>query len=168
MLDLFCYTGGFGLVCAGGRGGQVTFVDASESALAICREAVSRNGWLDRAEFLKTDIFPFLKIIPDRYDAVVLDPPALAKSRTKVPAALRAYRDLNARAMTAVKPDGVFATASCSGLVQPPVWRDTLREAAVQSRAAAADSPAGRTSTGSSSACSMPETEYLKFVIGVA
>jgi 23S rRNA (cytosine1962-C5)-methyltransferase len=132
VLDLFCYTGGFGLYALAAGSGRVTFVDASESALAIVREATQRNGWLERAEFVRADTFPYLKEQPERYDVVCVDPPALAKSRTKVSAALRAYRDLNARAMMLLKPGGILATSSCSGLVQSDNWREALREASTK------------------------------------
>jgi 23S rRNA (cytosine1962-C5)-methyltransferase len=168
VLDLFCYTGGFGLYALAAGAGKVLFTDASESALAICREAVRHNGWSDRAEFIKTDIFPFIKDHTDLYDAVSVDPPALVKSRTKVPAALRAYRDLNARAIALVKPGGVFATSSCSGLVQPQVWRDTLREAAIKSGVPLRILLHGAQAPDHPVLAAMPETEYLKFVIGVA
>jgi 23S rRNA (cytosine1962-C5)-methyltransferase len=167
VLDLFCYTGGFGLYALAAGAGMVTFVDASESALAITREAVSRNGWLERAEFVKADIFPFLKEHTETYDVVVLDPPALAKSRTKVPAALRAYKDLNARALARVAPNGYIATASCSGLVQPGPWRETLREAADKAGRPLRLILHGAQAPDHPILAAMPETEYLKFAVAV-
>lgn len=165
VLDLFCYTGGFGLYALAAGAGKVTFVDASESALAIALEAVSRNGWLAHAEFLKADIFPFLKDHAQQYDVVVLDPPALAKSRTKVPAALRAYRDLNARALTRVTPGGFFATSSCSGLVQSNAWRETLREASFKANRPLRLLLHGAQAPDHPILASMAETEYLKFAV---
>jgi 23S rRNA (cytosine1962-C5)-methyltransferase len=167
VLDLFCYTGGFGLYALQAGAGRTTFIDASDAALDITREAVSRNRWSDRADFTKADIFPFLKDHTEMYDAVVLDPPALAKSRSKVAAALRAYRDLNARAMERVKPGGILATASCSGLVQPSAWREALREAAAKSGRRLRIVAQGCQAPDHPVLAAMPETEYLKFVVAV-
>jgi 23S rRNA (cytosine1962-C5)-methyltransferase len=168
VLDLFCYTGGFGLYALAAGAKHVTFVDASESALAITRDAVIRNGWPERAKFIKADIFPFLKDHTGHYDAVSVDPPALAKNRTKVPAALRAYSDLNARALDCVSPNGVLATSSCSGLVQYPNWRETIREAANKSGRPVRLILHGAQAPDHPILAAMPETEYLKFLIGVA
>ncbi len=167
VLDLFCYTGGFGLYALHAGAEQVTFVDASETALAMAQEVVERNHFSWRASFLKEDIFPYLKDQTDTFDVVVLDPPALAKSRTTVPAALRAYRDLNARAMAAVKPGGLLATASCSGLVERAVWRDTLKEAAVKAGRRLRIVAQGSQAPDHPILAQMPETEYLKFAVAV-
>jgi 23S rRNA (cytosine1962-C5)-methyltransferase len=167
VLDLFCYTGGFGLYALKAGTAQVTFVDASESALAVAREAVEANGFSERAEFIKADIFEMLKEPGEPFDMVILDPPALAKSRTKVPVALRAYRDLNARAMTRVAPGGILATASCSGLVHADYWLESLREAAHKAGRNLRIVARGSQSPDHPVLSSMPETEYLKFAVGV-
>jgi len=167
VLDLFCYTGGFGLYALKAGAAHVTFADASEPALAVAREAVEANGFLDRAEFLKADIFEMLKEAGEPFDMVILDPPALAKSRTKVPVALRAYRDLNARAMTRVAPGGILATASCSGLVHADYWLESLREAAHKAGRNLRFVARGNQSPDHPVLASMPETEYLKFAVGI-
>jgi 23S rRNA (cytosine1962-C5)-methyltransferase len=167
VLDLFCYTGGFGLYCLKAGAAHVTFVDASESALAVAREAAEANGFSDRAEFVKTDIFEMLKEPGERFDMVILDPPALAKSRTKVPAALRAYRDLNARAMSRAKDGCILVTASCSGLVHTDSWLGSLREASHKSGRNLRIVARGGQSPDHPVLASMPETEYLKFAVGI-
>lgn len=167
VLDLFSYTGGFGLYVLKAGAGKVIFVDGSESALAVAREAVEANGFSGKAEFVKVDIFDWLKRPEHQFDMVILDPPALAKSRTKVPAALRAYRDLNARAMAWVKPTGILVTASCSGLVYVEPWLEIIREAAFKSRRMFRFLARGGQSPDHPILASMPETEYLKFVVGL-
>lgn len=167
VLDLFCYTGGFGLYALKAGAAHVTFVDASEAALSVAREAVEANGFSDRAEFVKADIFEMLKEPGDSFNVVILDPPALAKSRTKVPAALRAYRDLNARAMARVAPGGILATASCSGLVHADSWLESLREASHKSGRSLRIVARGTQSPDHPVLASMPETEYLKFAVGI-
>ncbi len=167
VLDLFSYTGSFGLYALQGGANHVTFVDSSAPALDIAKRAAGLNHAADRSSFLKEDIFPWLKDHAETYEMVIVDPPALAKSRTKVGPALRAYRDLNARAIASVKSGGVLATSSCSGLVTESAWREALRDAARK---------AGRTlrvvSQGSQAPdhpilAAMPETEYLKFALAV-
>jgi 23S rRNA (cytosine1962-C5)-methyltransferase len=167
VLDLFCYTGGFGLYALKAGAEKVTFVDASEAALTIAREAVAANCFSDRAEFLKADIFEMLKEPGEQFDMVILDPPALVKSRTKVPAALRAYRDLNARAMSRVVAGGFLVTASCSGLVQAESWFNASREAAHKAGRTLRFVARGGQSPDHPILASMPETEYLKFAVGI-
>ncbi|RPH94301.1 class I SAM-dependent rRNA methyltransferase [candidate division KSB1 bacterium] len=167
VLDLFCYTGGFGLYALKAGAGHVTFVDSSEPALTVAREAVEANGFSDRAEFVKADIFEWIKQPDCQFDMVILDPPALAKARTKVPAALRAYRDLNARAMSLLKPAGVLVTASCSGLVHVDRWLESLRDASQKADRNLRFLARGGQSPDHPILASMPETEYLKFAIGI-
>jgi 23S rRNA (cytosine1962-C5)-methyltransferase len=165
VLDLFCCAGGFGLYLLAAGAAQITFVDASESALSIVREAVARNGWPERARFVKADIFDWIKNPTEQFDVVILDPPALAKSRAKVGAALRAYRDLNARAMQWVLPGGLLATSSCSGLVTPEAWREALREASAKSGRSLRILAQGHQAPDHPILVVMPETEYLKFAV---
>jgi 23S rRNA (cytosine1962-C5)-methyltransferase len=167
VLDLFCYTGGFGLYALKAGAAQVTFVDASESALTVAREAVEANGFSERAEFVKADIFEMLKEPGERYDILILDPPALARSRTKVPAALRAYRDLNARAMSRLGDGSILVTASCSGLVHADSWLESLREAAHKAGRNLRIVARGGQSPDHPVLAAMPETEYLKFAVGI-
>lgn len=165
VLDLFCFSGGFGLIALQAGAAHVRFVDSSDHALALAKRAVELNGWLQSCSFDRTDIFEFLKTAPEPYDVVILDPPALVKSRTKVPAALRAYRDLNARAIKWIKPGGLLATASCSGLVQLAAWREILSAAANKADRRMRIIATGGQAPDHPILSSMPETEYLKFVV---
>ncbi|MBL0060421.1 MAG: class I SAM-dependent rRNA methyltransferase [bacterium] len=134
FLDLFCYTGAFGLYALKAGAGQTTFVDGSERALELVKQVVRVNNFVDRTSYIEADIFEWLKQGDQQYDIVSVDPPALAKSRSKATIALRAYRDLNARAMKWVKPGGLLLTSSCSGLISRVNWRKSLEEAAFKSR----------------------------------
>jgi 23S rRNA (cytosine1962-C5)-methyltransferase len=167
VLDLFSYTGAFGLYALKAGASHVTFVDDSEKALGLARQSVSENGWEKRAQFIKQDIFPWLSSVTETYDVVIVDPPALAKSRSKVSSALRAYRDLNARAMARVKPGGLLATSSCSGLVASIAWREALRDAARKAGKRMRIIAQGSQAPDHPILAAMPETEYLKFAIAV-
>lgn len=162
--DLFCYSGAWGLQLAK-RGMRVTFVDESEAALAKAKGNAAFNNIEDRCSFARADVFGFLKSeagAGSLYDAVVLDPPAFVKSRTKIKEALRGYRELNALAMRVVRKGGLLATSSCSYHIDRPAFLDMLRDAArdagrlprlVEYRSQGKDHPI---------LLSVPETEYLK------
>jgi len=167
VLDLFCYSGGFGLHALKAGAANVTFVDSSQTALDMAVENARLNGYGERISLVKADVFEFVKTPSERFEAVVLDPPALAKGRKNVPAALRGYRDLNARAMGWVNNGCILATASCSGLVHVDSWIKSLREAARKSGRNLRFITRGGQPPDHPILASMPETEYLKFVVGV-
>lgn len=167
VLDLFCYSGGFGLHALRAGAQHVQFVDSSAHALALTRQAVSANGWADRSSYINADIFEMIKNEAGKFDMVFLDPPAMAKSRAKVPSALRGYRDLNARAMNWIKPGGLLATSSCSGLISGLDWRHALASAALKAGRKLRILATGGQAPDHLILSSMPETEYLKFLIAV-
>ena len=165
FLDLFCYTGAFGAYALQAGVATSTYVDGSERALSLVKQVVLMNGFEERARYVKTDIFDWLKDVAQQYDIVSLDPPALAKSRSKATVALRAYRDLNARAMKWVKPGGLLLTSSCSGLISRVNWRKALEEAAFKSRRTVRFLAFGTQAPDHPVLAAMPETEYLKFAV---
>jgi 23S rRNA (cytosine1962-C5)-methyltransferase len=130
-LDCFTYHGSFALHLAR-RAASVVAVDASGEAL----ERGAANAALNRSsniEWREADVFDTLRVLargPERFDTIVLDPPAFAKSRATVPAALRGYREINLRAMRALAPGGILITASCSFHVGLPEFLTMLTEAA--------------------------------------
>jgi 23S rRNA (cytosine1962-C5)-methyltransferase len=167
VLDLFSYSGAFGLYALKAGASHVTFVDSSPRALELCKEAAQRNGYADKIKTIEADVFEWVKSCSDVFDVVSLDPPALAKNRSKTAAALRGYRDLNARALRLVKPGGLFATSSCSGLITPVNWREALEEAAFKSRRRVRYIAFGSQAPDHPVLALVPETEYLKFTIAV-
>lgn len=168
FLDLFCYSGAFGLYALQAGARHVTFVDGSERALELVKHVVDLNGFSGRAAFVNADIFEWLKDGREQYDAVSLDPPALAKSRSKATVALRAYRDINARALRWVRPGGLLLTSSCSGLISRVNWRKSLEEAAFKSRRSVRFLCFGTQAPDHPVLAAMPETEYLKFAVAQA
>lgn len=123
VLDLCCYTGGFGL-CAKKLGGaaEVTAVDLDEKVIALARENANRNQV--RISHAHSDAFIYLRQMIEngrQFDAVVLDPPKFARTRAEFEDALVRYNDLNMLAMQVVRPGGLLLTCSCSGLVS---WAD--------------------------------------------
>jgi 23S rRNA (cytosine1962-C5)-methyltransferase len=115
MLDLCCYTGGFGVSAAKAGANRVVGVDMDEDALETARQ----NARLNRVkiDFFHQDVFNYLKQCREKFDVVVLDPPKMAREVEDLPKARRGYHDLNALASRVVKPGGVLVSCSCTGLI---------------------------------------------------
>ncbi len=114
-LDCFAYHGSFALHLAK-RAERVTALDTSSAALARARANAERNA-LTNIDFVEQDAFEFLRAQEKsraRYDTIVLDPPAFAKSRSALPAAIRGYKEINLRGMRLLERGGLMFTASCS------------------------------------------------------
>jgi 23S rRNA (cytosine1962-C5)-methyltransferase len=130
-LDGFSYHGSFAIHLAQ-RAGSVLALDVSQDALDRGTANAALNG-LTNVEWRKADVFETLRQLErarERFDFIVLDPPAFAKSRATVSAALRGYREINLRAMRILAPGGTLLTASCSFHVQLPQFLGMLAEAA--------------------------------------
>ena len=162
-LDCFCYSGSFAVhlasVCD-----DVEAIDMSEPAVALGRRNADLNG-LGNVRFETENVFDRLKLydhLKRRFDTIVLDPPAFAKNRSHVEAALRGYREINLRALRLLNPGGVLVTTSCSQLIDETLFLNLLTQAAsdarkkvqvLQKRTQGQDHPF---------LLSMPETFYLK------
>ena len=130
-LDCFAYHGSFALHLAG-RAGTVVALDSSAAALERARANAELNG-LRNIEYRAEDAFEALRTMArarERFDTIVLDPPAFAKTRASVPDALRGYREINLRAMRCLAPGGTLLTASCSFHVRLPEFLTMLADAA--------------------------------------
>lgn len=133
VLDCFTHTGSFALNAALGGAESVLGVDASETGILQARENARLNGMEDRVEFLCADVFdllPQLEKDGERFDVIILDPPAFTKSRSSVKNAAKGYREINMRAMRLVKDGGFLATCSCSSFMTYELFTQTLQQAA--------------------------------------
>ena len=166
VLDVFSYAGGFALHAA--RGAQeVEVVDSSGAALEAARANARLNG-LENITFTRARAFDVLRErsgAGELYDAVILDPPAFAKTKRDLPGARRAYKEINLRAMKLLGPGGALITCSCSFHLSQEFFEETLRFAAADAgrtmrvrelRGQAADHPEILT---------VPETRYLKCAV---
>lgn len=138
LLDLCCYTGGFGLV--GGREAKhATLVDLDENAVALAEENAKVNqyfGQRARFRFIQCDAFNYMRqveAINQRFDVVVLDPPKLIATRAEFEEGRRRYSDLNSLAMGLVEPGGLLVTNSCSGLMVEDEFLKVLKVASWRS-----------------------------------
>jgi 23S rRNA (cytosine1962-C5)-methyltransferase len=169
-LDLFCYTGAWGVHMAG-KGADVTGVDESDYAISQATKNAGMNGLSERCRFIKTEVFDYLKkeiSKGSRYDFIVLDPPAFVKSKSKLREAMKAYRAINSNALRLLEAGGLLATSSCSYHMSRELFMEVLRLAArdagrqvrvIGMRSQAGDHPV---------LLSVPETEYLKCVFLIA
>ncbi len=163
-LDVCSYHGGFALQLAQ-RADAVTAIDSSAPALEQLEAGAERNGVV--LETVRGDAFAVLRALTaagERFDTVVVDPPAFAKGREQVPAALTGYRELNVQALRLLNPGGRLFTATCSHSVSEAAFLETLAGAAAD---------AGRTvrllAKRGAAAChpevlGLPESRYLTFV----
>ena len=133
VLDCFTHTGSFALNAGMAGAAHVTGVDASELGVAQAQENAALNGLEDRVEFLCADVFdllPELEKKGEKYDVVILDPPAFTKSRSSIKKAVRGYREINLRGMKLVKDGGYLATCSCSHFMDYELFTQTIGQAA--------------------------------------
>ncbi len=133
VLDCFTHTGSFALNAGIAGAASVLGVDASRLAVEQAEENAALNGLQDRVKFRCADVFellPMLEAQGERYDVVILDPPAFTKSRNSVKNAVKGYREINLRGLRLVRDGGYLATCSCSHFMEPELFARTIREAA--------------------------------------
>lgn len=136
-LDCFTHTGAFALNAAKGGAAEVLGVDASETGVLQARENAALNGMDEQVGFACRDVFdllPELERRGERFDLVILDPPAFTKSRASVKKAVRGYREINRRGIALVRDGGYLATCSCSHFMTPELFAQTVGEAARDAR----------------------------------
>lgn len=166
-LDAFTYHGGFALALARGGADRVLAIDESAQAVARARDNAARNG-LGNVTVEHANAFDRLRALEAEgrtFDVVVIDPPALAKRKSALRGAERAYKELNLRGLRLLNPGGILVTCSCSGKMTLPLFEATLESAArdvgrpvqlLERRGAGRDHPP---------LLGVPETEYLKCFI---
>lgn len=168
VLGAFCYSGSFELHAAHYGARSVLGLDISENAVALARRNAELNGLAGSCRFEATNAFDALKQWSRegrQYDVVMLDPPAFTKSRESIQKAIAGYKEINLRGMKLVKKGGFLVTSSCTNLVGPELFLETIGQAAkdakrklrqVNFRAQASDHPI---------IAGWENTNYLKFLI---
>ena len=137
VLDCFTHTGAFALNAAKGGAREVMGVDASQLGVDQATRNAELNGMSDRVRFECHDVFELLPALEkqgERFDLVILDPPAFTKSRASVKKAVTGYREINLRGMKLVRNGGYLATCSCSHFMTPELFTKTIGEAARDAR----------------------------------
>lgn len=164
-LDVFSYQGGFALHLAP-RCSQVTGVDSSRPALEVADQNAALNG--REIEWIEANAFDLLKdyaAANRRYDTIVLDPPAFAKTKRDLESALRGYKELNLRALKMLRPGGILVTCSCSYHVDQASFLGMLAEAALDARRVLRLVDVRGQAKDHPMLQNVPETAYLKCVI---
>lgn len=168
VLDCFTHTGSFALNAGISGAERVIGVDASELSINQAIENARLNRLEDKVSFICEDVFellPRLERQGEKFDVVILDPPAFTKSRSSVKNAVKGYKEINLRGMKLVKDGGFLVTCSCSHFMTPELFADTIKQAAknvhkrlrqVEYRTQSADHPI---------LWAADESYYLKFYI---
>ncbi len=165
VLDCFCYSGGFGVYAARAGAQALTLIDSSAGALALARANLALGAPGATAELVEGDVPRVLRQYRDEgrsFDVVVLDPPKFAHSQQQVERAARGYKDINLLALKLLRPGGVLATFSCSGLVSPDLFQKIVFGAAVDARRDAQIVERLGQGPDHPVLLTFPESEYLK------
>ncbi len=169
ILDGFCFSGGFGItaLCQGGAT-AVVGIDSSESALKLASANAELNNVAEHCKFRRGDVRAELETLKGQdatFDAVILDPPRMARSRGGIGRAVKGYSRLNLAGLELLRPGGILVTCSCSGLVSSEEFREMISDVArtsertiqiLEQHSQPCDHPVSAT-------CA--ETEYLKMLI---
>ncbi|MFN8586312.1 MAG: class I SAM-dependent rRNA methyltransferase [Candidatus Eisenbacteria bacterium] len=167
-LDCFCYQGEWALHMARGGATEVLAVDSSEPALSLARANADRAGFADRVSFRRGTAFDVLRSLEgagERFGIVVVDPPALIKSRKHIAAGVRAYRELNRAAMGLLEEDGVLVSCSCSHHLDDAMFKQVLLEAARLARRPMRVLEWAGEAPDHPQLLAVPETHYLKCAV---
>lgn len=132
VLNTFCYTGGFSVYALNAGAAEVHSVDVSKKAIELTEKNAELSNHPENHEAWAVDTFEFLKGKEERYDVIVLDPPAFAKSQKVRHNALMGYKRLNAEALKKIKPGGILFTFSCSQVVDKYLFNSTVMAAAIE------------------------------------
>ncbi len=163
VLNCFAYTGGFSVAALAGGASHVDSVEISGK----CQPRVEKNIALnnlpsDRHNFIKADVFDFLKTSSFDYDLLILDPPAFVKKREDIARAFRAYKDMNAHVMKKMAPGSLLLTCSCSYHVEESLFQNILFRAAAESKRSIRIMGRHRQAHDHPISIFHPESSYLK------
>jgi 23S rRNA (cytosine1962-C5)-methyltransferase len=131
VLNCFCYTGAFSVYAASGGAKKVVSLDISKSACAAASEHLRLNGLsVDDHPAIETDVFQYLRDLRERFDLIILDPPAFAKTKRDVSKASRGYKEINMQALKHLTRGGMLATFSCSNFIEEDLFYKIVQGAA--------------------------------------
>ena len=167
VLGAFCYTGTFEIHAAHYGAKQVLGLDISESAIEQSKENASLNG-LSNCSFQAINAFDALKQWSKedkKWDVVMLDPPSFTKSRENIQKAVSGYKEINLRGMKLLKPGGFLVTSSCTNLIQPDLFYQTIEAAAKDAKRSLRQVVFQSQSPDHPILRSLENTNYLKFLI---
>ncbi len=167
VLDCFTHTGSFAFNAVMGGAEHVCAVDISEDAIEMTKRNAELNGFTDKMSFKAVNVFDLLPNMPkdEKYDFIILDPPAFTKSRSTVDSAMRGYKEINLRAMKLLPRGGYLATCSCSHFMHDDLFRKMLKSAAFDAHVSLRQIEARQQAPDHPILWNVPETDYLKFYL---
>jgi len=168
VLGAFCYTGSFEISAAHYGARSVLGLDISQSAIDMCNKNTVLNGLGSVCRFECVNAFDVLKEWSKegkQWDVVMLDPPSFTKNRASIEKAIAGYKEINLRGMKLVKPGGFLVTSSCTNLVQPKLFLDTIQMAALDAKRKIRQVVFNTQSADHPVIPGQENTQYLKFLI---
>ena len=168
VLGAFCYSGSFEISAAYYGARHVLGLDISQNAIDMCNKNAALNGLQDKCEFMCVNAFDVLKNWTkenSQWDVVMLDPPSFTKSRSSIDKAIAGYKEINLRGIKLVKPGGFLVTSSCTNLVQPELFLDTIYAAAKDAKRKLRQVVFNTQSADHPIVRGQEYTHYLKFLI---
>ena len=168
VLGAFTYTGTFEIHAAHYGAKSVLGIDISESAVLQANKNAALNGLENICTFQTKNAFDVLKEWSKeekKYDVVMLDPPAFTKSRENIQNAIKGYKEINLRGMKLIKPGGFLVTSSCTNLVSPEAFLETIHQAAKDARRTLRQVTFNAQSSDHPIIWGLENTNYLKFLI---
>lgn len=170
VLDLFCHSGAWALHMLEARAKNAIAVDSSPAAIALAEKNASINGVEDRIKCIQADAFEWLSTARKSgwsFDLVVVDPPAFAKQAKQIDKALRGYEDINRQAIHLIRDGGILCSCSCSYFISEEQFLLALQRAAARERRQIQILEIRGQAKDHPILLSMPESRYLKCVIGI-
>lgn len=134
VLNTFSYSGGFSMYALKGGAQSVHSIDSSKKAAALAEQNAALNGYSEKHTFILSDAFDYLKHTQEKYDLIILDPPAFAKHLSAVDNAMVGYRNLNTEGIKNIEPGGILFTFSCSQVIDRGLFRKLVFQAAAQAK----------------------------------
>jgi 23S rRNA (cytosine1962-C5)-methyltransferase len=166
VLDAFAYTGGFGIAAVEGGCGSLTCIEISEAATRLLEANIELNKFGTASVTMKTgDAFEIMRDMlseVDRFDMIILDPPAFCRSKSAIVRACRGYKDINRLAMKLLSPDGILITCSCSRPISDELFLRVLWQASVEAERSAQLLKFAGQPPDHPVLLSFPESKYLK------
>lgn len=168
VLDCFAYSGAFSVYAARAGAATLTLIDASASALDLARANLALSGSEAPAELVSGDVFRVLRQYRAegrQFDVIILDPPRFAQSQAQVERAARGYKDINLLAFQLMRPGGILASFSCSGLVSAELFQKIVFAAALDARRDAQIIERLSQAPDHPVLLTFPESDYLKGLV---
>jgi len=162
ILDIFCYTGAFGIAAALNDARNVTFVDIHEPSIDLAKRNVNYHGISNRCKIRKAEAFQFLAETDEKYDLIFLDPPSFVRGHQRARRNMSNYRKLNNLALQCLAPEGILVSSNCSYYVNKHEFSSIIGKAQTETGRSGRIFHFGQTGPDHPHRAEIPDTDYLK------